>query len=98
MINIRNEIPMKYIRIRKVGFRNYQDGFEFIKYERCENFLFEYVEEKELVLITFNLQDTAEVTLENKLTNHEYKTFMKKWKLFLLNEDYFFDLADFSRK
>jgi fatty acid desaturase len=27
-----------------------------------------------------------------------YKSFMKKWKLFLLNEDYFFDLADFSRK
>jgi hypothetical protein len=44
------------------------------------------------------LQDAEEVTLENKLISHEYKSFMKKWKLFLLNEDYFFDLADFSRK
>ena len=89
---------MKYIRIRKVGFRNYQDGFEFIKYERCENVSFDYSEEKELLIIKFNLQETAEVTLENKLIGHDYKTFMKKWKLFLLNEDYFFDLADFSRK
>ncbi len=89
---------MKYIRIRKVGFRNYQDGFEFIKYERCENVCFEYLEEKELLVIKFNLQETDGVTLENKLISHDYKTFMKKWKLFLLNEDYFFDLADFSRK
>ena len=89
---------MKYFRIRKVGFRNYQDGFEFIKYERCENISCEYVEEKEFLMIKFNLQDSAEVTLENKLINHAYKTFMKRWKLFLLNEDYFFDLADFSRK
>ena len=89
---------MKYIRIRKVGFRNYQDGFEFIKYARCENVSFEYLEEKEMFTITFNLQDTTEVTLENKLISHEYKSFMKKWKLFLLNEDYFFDLADFIRK
>jgi hypothetical protein len=89
---------MKYIRIRKVGFRNYQDGFEFIKYERCENVSFDYAEEKELLIIKFNLQETDEVTLENKLISHDYKTFMKKWKLFLLNEDYFFDLADFSRK
>ena len=89
---------MKYIRIRKVGFRNYQDGFEFIKYARCENVSFDYAEEKELLIIKFNLQETEEVTLENKLISHEYKTFMKKWKLFLLNEDYFFDLADFSRK
>jgi hypothetical protein len=89
---------MKYIRIRKVGFRNYQDGFEFIKYARCENVSFEYLEEKEMFTITFNLQDTTEVTLENKLISHEYKSIMKKWKLFLLNEDYFFDLADFIRK
>jgi hypothetical protein len=89
---------MKYIRIRKLGFRNYQDGFEFIKYERCENVSFEYVEEKELLLIKFNLQDTAEVTLENNLISQDHKSFMKKWKLFLLNEDYFFDLADFVRK
>jgi hypothetical protein len=49
---------MKYIRIRKVGFRNYQDGFEFIKYARCENVSFEYAEEKELLIIKFNLQET----------------------------------------
>lgn len=89
---------MKYIRIRKVGFRNYQDGFEFIKYERCVNVSFEYVEEKEVFIIKFNLQETGKVTLENKLISHDYKSFIKKWKLFLLNEDYFFDLADFSRK
>ena len=89
---------MKYIRIRKEGFRNYQDGFEFIKYERCENVSFEYLEEKELLLIKFNLQEANEVMLEYKLISHEHKIFMRKWKLFLLNEDYFFDLADFSRK
>lgn len=89
---------MKYIRIRKVGFRNYQDGFEFIKYARCENVCFEYLEEKELLMIKFNLQEADEVMLENKLISHEHKIFMRKWKLFLLNEEYFFDLADFSRK
>jgi hypothetical protein len=89
---------MKYIRIRKVGFRNYQDGFEFVKHARCENFSFEYVEAMELLEIKFNLEDTDQVILENKMISHEYKIFMKKWKLFLLNEDYFFDLADFSRK
>jgi hypothetical protein len=56
------------------------------------------LEEKELLVIKFNLQEIDGVTLENKLISHDYKTFMKKWKLFLLNEDYFFDLADFSRK
>jgi hypothetical protein len=91
-------LAMKYIKIRKVGFRNYQEGFEFIKYARCENVSFEYTEEKELLMIKFNLQETDEVTLEYKLISHEYKSFMKKWKLFLLNEDYFFDLADFNRK
>ena len=89
---------MKYIRIRKVGFRNYQDGFEFIKYARCENVSFEYLGDKELLLIKFNYQDDEGVTLENKLTRHDYNAFMKKWNLFLLNEDYFFDLADFTRK
>ena len=88
---------MKYIRIRKVRFRNYRDGFEFIKFARCENVDFEYVEEEELLLIKFNLQDAGEVMLENKLISHEHKIFMKKWNKFLLNEDYFFDLADFSR-
>ena len=87
---------MKYVRIRKEGFRNYRDGFEFIKYARCENVSFEYLEEKELLMIKFNLQDAEEVTLENKLISHEYKSFMKKWKLFLLNEDYFFDLDFFK--
>jgi len=76
----------------------YINKFEFIKYARCKNVSFEYLEEKELLMIKFNLQDAKEVTLENKLISHDYKTFMKKWKLFLLNEDYFFDLADFSRK
>ena len=89
---------MKYIRIRKAGFRNYQDGFEFIKYLRCENLSFEYLEESELFLIKFNLPDADEITLEYKLIIHDHKIFMKRWKLFLLNEDYFFDLADFSRK
>jgi hypothetical protein len=89
---------MKYIRIRKAGFRNYQDGFEFIKYVRCENLSFEYLEESELLLIKFNLPDADEITLEYKLISHDHKIFMKRWKLFLLNEDYFFDLADFSRK
>jgi hypothetical protein len=89
---------MKYIRIRKVGFRNYQDGFEFIKYTRCENVSFEYLDDKELLLIKFNYRDDEGVTLENKLIRHDYNAFMKKWNLFLLNEDYFFDLADFTRK
>lgn len=89
---------MKYIRIRKVGFRNYQDGFEFIKYARCENVSFEYLDDKELLLIKFNYRDDEGVILENKLIRHDYNAFMKKWNLFLLNEDYFFDLADFTRK
>jgi hypothetical protein len=89
---------MKYVRIRKEGFRNYQDGFEFIKYAMCENVSFEYLKENDLLMIKFNLQDAKEVTLENKFINHEYKSFMKNWNRFLLNEDYFFDLADFSRK
>ena len=89
---------MKYIRIRKVGFRNYQDGFEFIKCESCKNFLFEYVEEKELLIIKFNYKEIVEITLEINFTNHDYKTFIRKWNLFLLNQEYFFDLSYFSRK
>lgn len=88
---------MKYIRIRKVKFKNYQDGFEFIKFARCENVDLKYIEEEELLLIKFNLEDSDEVMLKNKLIGHDQKIFMKKWKSFLLNEDYFFDLADFSR-
>jgi hypothetical protein len=89
---------MKYIRIRKVGFRNYQDGFEFIKYLRCDNFFMEFTESKDELSINFNLEDLKEVGLEKKMSINEYQLFNKNWKQFLLNQEYFFDLADFSRK
>jgi hypothetical protein len=58
----------------------------------------EFTESKDELSINFNLEDLKEVGLEKKMSKNEYQLFNKNWKQFLLNQEYFFDLADFSRK
>jgi hypothetical protein len=44
------------------------------------------------------LEDKQEVIrLESQMSLKEKNKFMQSWNLFIINMDYFFDLADFKR-
>jgi hypothetical protein len=49
------------------------------------------------LIIDIRIKDEDGFRLTNNLTTEDYKIFLRRWNHFLKNDEYFFDLADFSR-
>jgi hypothetical protein len=89
---------MKAIRIRKGNSLLKDDGFVFIKVARIANYEFEHDSVTNLLILQIFLEDNqAIIRLEKAMTSKEKTKFMQSWNLFIINMDYFFDLADFKR-
>ncbi len=91
------ENVIKSFRIRKLGYKSYHDSFVFISYSRIKGFGLEYDPISNHLLIEMMVQDEGKIQLTNNFTNDAYKLFLRRWNQFLINEEYFFDLAEFSR-
>jgi hypothetical protein len=91
------ENVIKSFRIRKLGYKSYHDGFVFISYSRIKGFGLEYDPISNHLLIEMVVQDEGKIQLTKNFTNDAYKLFLRRWNQFLINEEYFFDLAEFSR-
>lgn len=89
---------MKAIRIRKGNSLLKDDGFVFIKVARITNYEFEHdALTNQLIMQIFLEENQAVIQLERTMTAKERTKFMQSWNLFIINMDYFFDLADFKR-
>lgn len=86
---------LKYFRIRKYGAPNYRSGFEFIAYSKIKSFSLAF--EENILTIEFLPVDQEKVQLTQMMSKDIHKTFIRNWNIFLLNDEYFFDLADFTR-
>jgi hypothetical protein len=91
------ENVIKSFRIRKLGYKSYHDGFVFISYSRIKGFGLEYDPISNHLLIEMMVQDEGKIHLTNNFSNDAYKLFLRRWNQFLINEEYFFDLAEFIR-
>jgi uncharacterized membrane protein YobD (UPF0266 family) len=91
------ESVIKSFRIRKLGYKSYHDGFVFISYSRIKGFGLEYDPVLKQLLIELSVKDEGIIQLSNHLGSEAYKLFLRRWNLFLKNDEYFFDLAEFSR-
>jgi hypothetical protein len=89
---------MKAIRIRKSNSLLKDDGFVFIKVSRILNYEISHDPLNNLVVmqIFFDYECEA-IRLERVMTLKEKNKFLHSWNLFIMNLDYFFDLADFKR-
>jgi len=92
-----NENVIKSFRIRKLGYKSYHDGYVFISYSRIKGFGLEYDPISNQLLIEVMVQDEGKIQLTIFFTNDAYKLFLRRWNQFLTNDEYFFDLAEFSR-
>ena len=89
---------MKAIRIRKGNSILKEDGFVFIKVARITNYEIVHEPLNNQVIMQIFLEDKQEVIrLESQMSLKEKNKFMQSWNLFIINMDYFFDLADFKR-
>lgn len=88
---------IKSFRIRKLGYKSYHDGFVFISYSRIKGFGLEYDPISNQLVLEVWVRDEGKIELKNNLSSHDYKLFLRKWNQFLTNDEYFFDLAEFSR-
>ena len=88
---------IKSFRIRKSGYKSYHDGFVFISYSRIQEFGLEFDNISNQLIIDILIKDEGGFRLTNNLTPEDHKIFLRRWNHFLKNDEYFFDLADFSR-
>lgn len=88
---------IKSFRIRKLGYKSYQDGFVFISYSRIKGFGLEYDPVSNQLVIEVLVKDEGKIQLTKQINSESYKLFLRRWNQFLTNEEYFFDLAEFSR-
>lgn len=89
---------MKAIRIRKGNCLLKDDGFVFVKVSRITNYEIVHEPLKNIVFMQIFLENDYEVIrLEKEMTLKEKNKFLQSWNLFIINLDYFFDLADFKR-
>ena len=89
---------MKAIRIRKGNSLLKDDGFVFIKVSRITNYEIVHDPTRNMVNMQIFLEDNQElIHLERELTLKDKNKFLQSWNLFIINMDYFFDLADFKR-
>jgi hypothetical protein len=91
------ENVIKSFRIRKLGYKSYHDGFVFISYSRIKGFGLEYDPISNQLVIEVIVRDEGKIQLTNQFSSDAYKLFLRRWNQFLTNEEYFFDLAEFSR-
>ena len=89
---------MKALRIRKGNSLLKEDGFVFIKVSRITNYEILHDPTRNIVNMQIFLEDNLEVIrLEREMTLKDKNKFLHSWNLFIINTDYFFDLADFKR-
>jgi len=89
---------MKAIRIRKGNSLLKDDGFVFIKVSRITNYEIVHDPTRNMVNMQIFLEDNQElIHLEKEMTLKDKNKFLQSWNLFIINMDYFFDLADFKR-
>jgi len=89
---------MKAIRIRKGNSLLKDDGFVFIKVSRITNYEILHEPLNNQVIMQIFLEDNqALIRLEREMTLKDKNKFLHSWNLFIINTDYFFDLADFKR-
>jgi hypothetical protein len=89
---------MKAIRIRKGNSLLKDEGFLFIKVARITNYEFEHDPNTNQLTLQIFLEDNQQVIrLESQMSLKEKNKFMQSWNLFIINMDYFFDLANFKR-
>lgn len=86
----------KYFRIQKAESTILRRGFEFMAYSKVENFHISLEENQ--IIINFSTSDNGDLVFRKLMEKNTQKKFIKNWDLFLLNDEYFFDLADFTRE
>jgi hypothetical protein len=86
---------LKYFRIRKYVNPSSRGGFEFIAYSKVKSFGLEFADN--LLTIEFITYDQEKILLTQSLSKDSHKAFIRNWNIFLLNDVYFYDLADFTR-